>query len=531
MKNLRFLFLSMLVMLGMNASAQDAVIDFSGDTDNWGMGTEKVTEAQSYTYNGMTIKLTPSEGNYFRWYISGNILLGKQGATLELPAFDFDVERIDIVGTSTASASVKQNIFVGDEAVSTETTGAKDVTNTYMIAENKQAAGTIYVLKVTSAHNTQITTIKIYGKGANVKQPAGLSWGKTSATVTIGANNNVFPLLDNPNNLPVAYGSSEQTVATIDAQGVITILAAGTTDTTATFDGNDTYEAQTVKYQLTVMDLSNIVEGTCADVIAGADGTFFKVKGTVKSITNSTYGNWIMEDATGEITIYGTLDAEGNSKNFASLGIIEGDIVTVQGAKKTYGETVELVDVTVLEIEHTGTPYEMVGDGSQQNPYTVADVKHMEVPADSNPAEGQALVWVKGIIAGSLNSSGNALLEGENIAASNIALAETANETDGKNMVPVQLATGSVRDALNVLDNPANVGKDVAICGYLLKYMGKTGLKNVSDFILDGQKYSDGIAVMAADKADSALYNLAGQRVEKAVKGLYIQNGRKFVVK
>ena len=82
-----------------------------------------------------------------------------------------------------------------------------------------------------------------------------------------------------------------------------------------------------------------------------------------------------------------------------------------------------------------------------------------------------------------------------------------------------------------MLDNPANVGKDVVICGYLLKYMGKTGVKNISDFILDGQKFSDGIENMAADKADSALYNLAGQRVEKAVKGLYIQNGRKFVVK
>ena len=172
MKTLRYFFVAALAMIGMSVNAQEVTIDFSGDVDNWGIGTEQVKEAKSYTYNGLTITLTPSDGNYFRWYTSGNILLGKQGATLTLPAFDFDVEQIQIQGTSGASAAVKQNIFVGDEAVSTETTGAKDVTNIYEIAEGKQAAGTIYTLKVTSAHNTQITKIMIYKKGAAPEPPA-----------------------------------------------------------------------------------------------------------------------------------------------------------------------------------------------------------------------------------------------------------------------------------------------------------------------------------------------------------------------
>lgn len=44
------------------------------------------------------------------------------------------------------------------------------------------------------------------------------------------------------------------------------------------------------------------------------------------------------------------MDAKGNTKNFASLGLEEGDEVTIQGPKTTYGTTVELVDVTVLKI-------------------------------------------------------------------------------------------------------------------------------------------------------------------------------------
>ena len=170
MKKILLTLFGLMLMFSGNMSAQEVTIDFSGSTDNWGIGTTKLIDAAEFTYGGYTIILEGTAGNGYRWYDSGNIILGKQGATLTLPAFSFDVERIDVVGTSGASASVKQNIFVGDEAVSTETTGAKDVTNQYVIAEGKQAAGTIYTLKVTSAHNTQITKILVWKKGTTVAE-------------------------------------------------------------------------------------------------------------------------------------------------------------------------------------------------------------------------------------------------------------------------------------------------------------------------------------------------------------------------
>ena len=90
---------------------------------------------------------------------------------------------------------------------------------------------------------------------------------------------------------------------------------------------------------------------TCAEVNAGADGKTYRVKGTVTAIANTTYGNWYLQDKTGTVYVYGTLDKEGKTKNFTSLGIEVGDIVEVEGPKKTYSGTVELVDVTVLSIE------------------------------------------------------------------------------------------------------------------------------------------------------------------------------------
>ena len=90
---------------------------------------------------------------------------------------------------------------------------------------------------------------------------------------------------------------------------------------------------------------------TCAEVIAGPDGKTYRVKGTVTAIANATYGNWYLNDGTGEVYVYGTLDKDGKTKNFASLGIEVGDVVEVEGPKLTYGTTIELVDVTVLSIE------------------------------------------------------------------------------------------------------------------------------------------------------------------------------------
>lgn len=90
----------------------------------------------------------------------------------------------------------------------------------------------------------------------------------------------------------------------------------------------------------------------CGDVNnKGEDGVTYRVKGTVTSIVSDYYGNMYVTDETGSAYIYGTLDANGGEKNFSSLGIEVGDIVTVEGPRKTYNGTIELVNVTVINIE------------------------------------------------------------------------------------------------------------------------------------------------------------------------------------
>ena len=167
----------------------------------------KFVEETEFNDGTYTVKVAGSTGNGCYWMSSGALLIGKQGAYLQLPAFDKPVERIEVVGNSGASASVLQNIFVGDNPVSTQTTGAT-VTNTYEIAPGYQAAGNIYTLKVLSNHNTQIQKIYVYFK-EQTGDPE-LSFNPASQTINeegytfklhgenIGGNVGVYVVGDDP---------------------------------------------------------------------------------------------------------------------------------------------------------------------------------------------------------------------------------------------------------------------------------------------------------------------------------------------
>ena len=135
--------------------------------------------------------------------------------------------------------------------------------------------------------------------------------------------------------------------------------ASGTGDGTITFSAAAA-EGRTAEVLITcegktqrinvIQGITSISTATCAEVLAGPDSKTYRVTGTVTSIVNTTYGNWYLNDGTGEVYIYGTLDKKGATKNFLSLGLEVGDVVTVEGPKTTYNGTVELVDVTVINI-------------------------------------------------------------------------------------------------------------------------------------------------------------------------------------
>ncbi len=161
-----------------------------------------------------------------------------------------------------------------------------------------------------------------------------------STSIDIVANGS-WTVTDIPEWLTVAPTSGS-------GNGTITFSAAEGEGRTA--EVLITCEGKTQRINI-IQGIATVSNATCAEVLAGPDSKSYRVSGVVTKIVNTQYGNWYLNDGTGEVYIYGTLDAKGAEKNFLSLGLEVGDQVTVEGPKTTYNGTVELVNVTVVKIE------------------------------------------------------------------------------------------------------------------------------------------------------------------------------------
>ena len=114
---------------------------------------------------------------------------------------------------------------------------------------------------------------------------------------------------------------------------------------------------------------------------------------------------------------------------------------------------------------------------------TVAEAIAAFVAGETKPA------IVKGYIVGTINGqvyTEGCVFSGTAESKTNLLLADNPDETDYNNCMPVQLPSGAVRDALNLVDHPENYGHQVALTGSIEKYFGVAGLKNVKEYSFVG---------------------------------------------
>ena len=184
------------------------------------------------------------------------------------------------------------------------------------------------------------------GGDANVVVTSKLPWAFAKAVV-VGQDddkNNIYGELPTWLTANTINGAAGETRVTFHADAI---------------DGGREQELQIecgdhIQYLIVRQGSLEAVKATCAEVIAGAEGKTYTVSGVCTSIANTNYGNWYIKDDTGEVYVYGTVDADGKY-NWSSFNIEVGDVVTVQGPKKIYvgndgSVTIELVDVSVIKV-------------------------------------------------------------------------------------------------------------------------------------------------------------------------------------
>ncbi len=156
--------------VAVSSFAQKVTLDFTNGAEEWGMpnGNEAGVTEGSYTNGTYSISVT---GAKCYWFPQNKALLvGKQGATITLPAFNFAVGKIVTKGVSGGSGKVSFNVMVDTTAVSTEVLGCK-ADQAFAIAESAQAVGTVYTLTITNGNNFQVSAIEIYEVGEEPTEP------------------------------------------------------------------------------------------------------------------------------------------------------------------------------------------------------------------------------------------------------------------------------------------------------------------------------------------------------------------------
>lgn len=487
----KFLRLSLIALLavfcGEGAFAQEVTLDFT--TNNWGLpvgSSNKGTTAQDFSNGTYTITLQAADGYYYN--TSKYLMLGKKNSTLTLPAFTFDVEKIEVVGNKGASASVVQNIYVGDEAVSTATTGAGNtsaaITNTYIIADGKQAAGTIYTLKITSAHNTQITTINIYKKTATSKSAAGLTFSESNISIKKGETFTA-PTFTKSTTADVTFASDNEGVATVNAEGVISLgTEVGTAVITATSVENNDFYAGTATCTIevypaepkTFKELQEDVTSTSQlAVIAFNEAIVTGINGGQAYVVDKDgYGALIYESGHGfEVgdKITGTTD--GAFVLFQGKTEITGITSASEGLTITKENTVPVTETTIDKI-------------TLKEQSSVVTLKNLTLDASSTN--------------------------------------KATYLTDGTNKIQVY-------DAFKITLPEFSDEMTYSVTGVVVWYNTTLEIAPRSAADIVGVPTSiNGITTDAADE-NAPIYNLAGQRVNKNAKGILIQNGKKFVNK
>ena len=312
-----FCLMLMLIGGGNYCLAQEVTLDFTQNGWKLPAKADNQTEGK-YTYDGITISFDAPGYFYFNSAQGNNYLMLKSTKTavgkLTLPAFDFAVEKIEVVGNTVGSVSTKtkENIYVGNTAVSTEETGSKG-TNSFVINKQYQAAGTIYTLQV-SAANAQITYIKIYKRAVDLTattltlsaiptEPIAIG-GTFSSTSTLKAGEQTL------SGKTITWSSDNDKVATVDANGTVKGIGAGTAKITATFAGDEVYKTSTASYEIKVKGAPALSFPQTSYTIEMGDAfSTPKLNGLPKDVTpeytSSNTEVATVDAATGEVKIVG----------------------------------------------------------------------------------------------------------------------------------------------------------------------------------------------------------------------------------
>ncbi len=208
----------------------------------------------------------------------------------------------------------------------------------------------------------------------------GATAGTLTATVKDNENNTI-------SGATVTWSSSNNGVATIDANGEVTLVAVGTTTITANYAGvEDQYRPSEGTYELTVTDSNapgtqnnpyTVAQARAAiDAGTGTQGVYATgIVSSIETAWSTQYSNITFNfvDNAGDtdfLQAYRCVSGTGVDASTVAVG----DIVVVHGNLTKYGSTYEFGQgCELVSLEHPTTPFVTVTPSTINAPFAGAD--------------------------------------------------------------------------------------------------------------------------------------------------------------
>ncbi len=173
------------------------------------------------------------------------------------------------------------------------------------------------------------------------------------------------------------------------------------------------------------------------------------------------------------------------TRNLKKQEVLNLRINVLPKSSGTSGELSVALDTSRVWLEESYT----IGDGSSSGGGNNGNQPQSAMSvAKAKENIGSEDVWVFGyIVGGDMTSGANGIsFEVPFSSATNIAIADRSSVKDKNYCLSVQLSSGDLRDALNLKENPENLGKMVYLKGNIVEaYYGIPGIKSISEYILE----------------------------------------------
>jgi len=235
----------------------DATIDIATDNAE-GVTKSGINIITSHT-DGVNDQSTPI--SYYQTF---------KNKTLTVTSTVGNIKKIDFI--TTGGASYSANGFAG-------------------VANEKWSGDASEIVLTASGNQVRMSKI-IVSYIPDTRAEAGLAYAETAIEKHVG-DEAFVNTLTNPNNLTVAYESSNTDVAEVAANGTVTIKAEGIATITASFEGNKDYKPASVSYELTVNEvgLENVTFDATSDYTADASTLTLSKGGFTLTFTSGAMNN------------------------------------------------------------------------------------------------------------------------------------------------------------------------------------------------------------------------------------------------